>query len=39
MNRYYTVIYGGTYAVIVIIIGNELDDPSSNPGKGCLQFT
>ena len=29
----------GSHAVMVIIIGNEHNDSSSNPGRGCLHFT
>ena len=25
--------FGGARGVIVIVVGNELDDPSSNPGR------
>ena len=24
---------------VIIVLGNGLDDPSSNPGQGCLNFT
>ena len=30
---------GGTHGLMVISIGNRHDDPSSNPGRGCLCFT
>ena len=28
----------GACCVIVITVGNTLNDPSSNPGRGCLHF-
>ena len=30
---------GSTRCLIVIIIGNKHDDPSSSPGQGRLHFT
>ena len=29
----------GTFRVMGIIVRNGIDDPSSNPGQGCLHFT
>ena len=26
-------------SIAIIVIGNEISNPSSNPGKGCLHFT
>ena len=33
------VIYGGARGVIVIAVGNEHGDTSSNPGRDWLHFT
>ena len=33
------IIYGGTRGVMAIVVGNELDDMSSNPGRDWLHFT
>ena len=33
------LLQGGTYGVIVTVIGNRHNDASSNPGQGCLYFT
>ena len=33
------LITGSTCGVMIIIVGNEHDDPCSNPGRGCLHFT
>ena len=30
---------GGARGVIVIVVGNEHGDTSSNPGRDCLHFT
>ena len=32
------VIYGGARGVIVIVVGNEHGDSSSNPGRNSLHF-
>ena len=32
-------IFVGTHDVIVIVVGNERDGPSSNPGQDFLHFT
>ena len=29
----------GVCGVMIIVIGNRHDDPSSNPRQGCLHFT
>ena len=40
MNTLHTFTYAGNAcSLIVIIIGNEHDNPSSNPGQVCLRFT
>ena len=36
---YSTIQEGGVRDEVVIIIENELDVLSSNPGRGCLHFT
>ena len=36
---YIYVYNGGAYVVKVIVVGNEHNDLSSNPGQGCLHFT
>ena len=33
------VKYGGARGVIVIVVGNEHGDTSSNPGRNSLHFT
>ena len=35
----YNHLLGGTCGVLVIIVGNEHDDMSSNPGQDWLHFT
>ena len=30
--------WGGTHGVTIIVIGNGISDPSSNPGWGYLHF-
>ena len=32
-------ILGDVLNIIVIIVGNEVSDPNSNPGQDCLYFT
>ena len=27
---------GGTLSIMIIIVGNGINDPSSNPGEGCF---
>ena len=38
-NNIITFIFGGARGVIVIIVGNEHGDMSSNPGRDWLHFT
>ena len=35
----YIRVRGRDRGVMLIVVGNELGDPSSNPGSGYLQFT
>ena len=30
------IVMGGALIVMVIVMGNGISDPSSNPGQGCL---
>ena len=36
---FYNLAFGGTCGVIVIVVGNEHGDTSSNPGRNSLHFT
>ena len=38
-NSDYNTAYGGARGVIVIIVGNEHGDTSSNPGRDWLHLT
>ena len=33
------VLYCGAHRVTIIVVGNGHGAPSSNPGRGCLNFT
>ena len=33
------LVLGGAHGVMVIVVGNEHDDTSSNPGRYWLHFT
>ena len=34
----YEIYMRGGCGIMVIGVGNEYNDPSSNPGQGCLHF-
>ena len=36
---YIPVVFGGARGVVVIVVGNEHGDTSSNPGRDWLHFT
>ena len=38
-SKLYINLIGGSFSVTTIVIGNEIGDSSSNPGRGCLRFT
>ena len=38
-KRYQQYVFGGARGVIVIVVGNEHGDTSSNPGRDWLHFT
>ena len=37
--EFYRLLFGGARGVIVIVVGNEHGDTSSNPGRDWLHFT
>ena len=38
-NATYMLYFGGARGVVVIAVGNEYGDTSSNPGRDWLHFT
>ena len=39
LEPHHQIVFGGARGVIVIVVGNEHGDTSSNPGRDLLHFT